>query len=147
MKFLLIPLVVLAGMGLAIQTAANTRLGDGLKSPTTAGVFSFLVGGTVMLVLALFGVLGRAQFSGASSIPWWAWVGGALGAFSVIMSILGLKSGGAGVVIAATVFGQLTMGLVLDHFGWLGVEKSPLNGWRVAGGILLLVGAILIGKK
>lgn len=147
MKFLLIPLVVLAGMGLAIQTAANTRLGDGLKSPTTAGVVSFLVGGTLMLILASLGVLGRAQFSGASSIPWWAWVGGALGAFSVIMSILGLKSGGAGIVVAATVFGQLTMGLVLDHFGWLGVEKSPLNGWRIAGGILLLVGAILIGKK
>ncbi len=147
MKFLLIPLIALAGAGLAIQTAANTRLGDGLKSPTTAGVFSFLVGGLVMLTLAIFGVLGRAQFSGASSIPWWAWVGGALGAFSVIMSILGLKSGGAGVVVAATVFGQLIMGLALDNFGWLGVEKTPINGWRIAGGILLFVGALLIGKK
>lgn len=100
-----------------------------------------------MTVLVLAGVLGCGQLSGAASAPWWAWVGGALGAFSVIMSILGLKSGGAGIVVAATVFGQLTMGLVLDHFDWLGVEKSPLNGWRIAGGILLLVGAILIGKK
>jgi transporter family-2 protein len=38
---------------------------------------------------------------------------------------------------------QLMVALVLDHFGWIGVPENPVSVWRVAGVVLVLVGAYL----
>lgn len=143
MKSLIIALVVLGGVGIPIQVAANNRLRDAALAITLA----FVIGSIGMALLTLSGVMGRGQLSGVTSAPWWAWVGGLLSAFAVIVSILGLPKAGAGAVIAATVFGQLIAAIVIDHFGWIGVERRPINAWRVGGAVLLLIGALVMQKK
>lgn len=40
-----------------------------------------------------------------------------------------------------------TAAMVIDHLGWLGVEKSPINAWKVFGAVLLAAGALLMQKK
>lgn len=92
-------------------------------------------------------MLGRGHLGGVTSAPWWAWVGGLLSAFAVIVSIIGLPKAGAGAIIAATVFGQLTAAIVIDHFGLMGVERHPITVWRVVGVVLLLGGALVMQKK
>jgi transporter family-2 protein len=47
-------------------------------------------------------------------------------------------------VTAATITGQLTMSVVVDQFGWLGVERDPLTLDRVAGLVLLAAGTFLV---
>ena len=42
--------------------------------------------------------------------------------------------------------GQLIMSIVLDHFGALGYPIHPVNGWRLVGVGLLMVGAYLIKR-
>jgi putative inner membrane exporter YdcZ len=59
----------------------------------------------------------------------------------------GFKHGGAGLVTALTVFGQLTMAVLVDHFAWLGAHHTPLNRWRMSGIALLSIGAVLIQRK
>lgn len=147
MKYLIIALIVLGGVGIPIQVAANNRLRDAVQSPALAITLAFLIGSIGIAALALSGVLGRGQFSGVTSAPWWAWVGGLLSAFAVVVSIIGLPKAGAGAVIAATVFGQLAAAVVIDHFGWMGVERRPITVWRVVGVVLLLGGALVIQKK
>ena len=45
---------------------------------------------------------------------------------------------------ALVVAGQMLMSLALDHYGVLGLATRPLEWSRVAGGVLLLVGAWLV---
>lgn len=100
-----------------------------------------------MALLTASGLMGRGRLDALGAAPWWAWAGGLFSVAAVLVSILALKQSGAAPVIAGTVFGQLVAAMVIDHFGWLGVEKSPLNIWKVGGAVLLLGGALLMQRK
>ena len=144
----LIPiLVVLAGVGIPVQVAANNRLRDAVTSPVVAVFVAFAIGTAALALAALPHLLGRARLAHLSDVPWWAWTGGLLSAFAVVTSVAGFEHGGAGMVAAFTVFGQLTTAALLDHFAWLGAHRSPLNGWRLAGIAMLTVGAVLMQRK
>lgn len=144
MKYLILPLIALAGAGIPIQVAANTRLEKAVQSPAMATTIAFLIGAIAIAIVAAIGLLPRGHLLKAQDAPWWAWTGGLFSAFVVIVSIIGLPTAGAGAVIAATVFGQLIFAVVLDHFGWLNVPRIPLNLWRVIGAVLLFAGALLM---
>ena len=106
------------------------------------------MGTVALLLLTICGVLGRGKAAELVHAPWWQVVGGGLlGAFAVVVMLVGIPKVSAGAVIAATVFGQLTAAVVVDHFGWLDVPRVPITGWRVAGAVLLLAGALLMQKK
>lgn len=147
MKYLIIALVVLGGVGIPIQVAANNRLRDAVGSPALAITLAFAVGTLGMAALTVSGVLGRGHLGAVASAPWWAWVGGLLSAFVVVVSTVGLPKAGAGAIIAATIFGQITAAIVIDHFGWMGVERRPITFWRMGAALLMLGGALLMQKK
>ena len=58
-------------------------------------------------------------------IRWIYLTGGVLGAIYVTSIILTVRPLGVGGVVAATIAGQLAVGLVVDHFGWLGADRQP----------------------
>jgi transporter family-2 protein len=51
---------------------------------------------------------------------------------------------GAGGITAATIAGQLSTSLALDHFGAFGLEKSPITVTNAIGVVLLAAGTYLI---
>jgi len=51
---------------------------------------------------------------------------------------------GAGGVAAATITGQLTLSVIIDRLGVLGLDQQPITFSRVAGVALLLAGTLLI---
>ena len=80
-------------------------------------------------------------------MPRWAWLGGLIGASYIIATLeLGPKLGAA-LLLALILAGQMTASLVVDHFGLLGFPHHPVNLPRLAGALLLVVGAILIVKN
>ena len=148
MRYVLIGVLVLAGLGLPAQDALNAQLRSAVKSPLLGAVIQFGVGAVVLGALALLGVLGRGQVAGLVHTPWWVWAGGGLlGAFAVTAALIGIPKVSAGVVIGAQVFGQLLAAVVIDNFGWLGVPRVPLNPWRIAGAVGLFISALLLQKK
>lgn len=147
MKYGLIVLVVLAGAGIPIQVAMNSKLREAVQSPPAAVALAFLIGSLAMAALAASKLMGSAHWDQLGSAPWWAWGGGLFSVAAVIISVVALPQAGAGAVVAGTVFGQLSAAMVLDHFGWLGVDKSPINGWKIGGAILLFAGALLMQRK
>jgi transporter family-2 protein len=44
------------------------------------------------------------------------------------------------------VLGQGAMGLVIDHFGLLGMRTIPLTASRFAGALLLVAGVVLLRR-
>lgn len=147
LKYLLIPLVLLSGVALPLEAAMNAKLKEGLQSPVLSAVIVSLIATSVAALVLLSGVLGRGHLSGASGVPWWAWTGGVLGFFLVIVGLTALPKIGAEVLITVTVLGQVAAALVIDHFGWLDVPKVPINGWRIAGAVLVFVGVLLTTRK
>jgi transporter family-2 protein len=55
------------------------------------------------------------------------------------------KLGGT-LMIALIICGQLLTGLLVDHFGWFGVEVHPINLSRAAGVVLLLLAGFLVSR-
>ena len=148
MTYLILALVVLAGCGQPVQVAANNRLRDAVRSPALSAALSFLVGTLALCLLALFGFPGgRGRIAGAFQAPWWAWVGGLLGAFSVFMAIVAIKRSNEGTIIAFTIVGQLSLSIVIDHFGWLNVPQTRISANRIIGVVFLALGAFLIHRK
>ena len=67
-----------------------------------------------------------------------------LGAAYVFTALVTVSTIGAGGVAAATITGQLTLSVVIDRLGVLGLDQQPITIARVAGVALLLAGTFLI---
>ena len=82
--------------------------------------------------------------SSTFDVSWYYLLGGVLGAAYVFAALSTVGSIGAGGVAAATITGQLTMAVVIDRLGILGLEQTPITAARVVGVGLLLAGTLLI---
>lgn len=87
---------LVAGLGIPIQAAINTRLGAMFGGqPLMAAFVSFTVGALLLFLVSLLFVDWQAVQSGLSDMQisdWWKWLGGALGAFFVFASIFSAKN-------------------------------------------------------
>lgn len=142
---LLCSLVV--GVSMASQAGINAQLRESLHSPVQAAFISFLVG-TLVLGAIAFGQQQPWFRSGAlTHIPWWAWLGGFLGAFNIAVSIFLAPKLGALLLAVSIICGQVTASLVYDHNGWLGYPTINLSPSRVLGALLIVVGVVLVARK
>jgi len=81
-----------------------------------------------------------------ASMPWWAVIGGLVGAVQVYAGLTLVNKVGAGTFMSFTVTSALIMSLVLDHFGWLRLDAHPITPGRALGGLLLVCGVVLVGR-
>jgi bacterial/archaeal transporter family-2 protein len=140
-------LALLCGVLLPMQAGINARLRGGLGHPLLAALVSFLVGSAALALVALAARVPLPLEAKTGRLPWWAWMGGLLGAVYVALIIVLVPRLGAATLIAAVVAGQLASSLLLDHFALVGYAHHPVNVWRVLGAALLLVGVILIQRN
>jgi transporter family-2 protein len=136
-------LTVMAGGLIAMQAPINSMLGRSVGTFAAASL-SFIVG-TIALVLitALVGG-GFGDIGEARHLPWYYLMGGLLGAVYVTTALVAVRELGAGGVTAATISGQLSLSLVIDQLGILGVDKQAITWQRVLGVLLLALGTFLI---
>ncbi len=134
---------VFAGGLIAMQAPINARLG-GAVGGVQAAFLSFVIGGVALgfVVAALGG--GFSGLSETRTVPVVYLLGGLLGAVYVVTALTAVKTLGAGGVTAATIAGQLTLSMIVDQFGWFGVERSPITLARVLGVVVLALGVFLI---
>jgi transporter family-2 protein len=80
-------------------------------------------------------------------MPWWAPLGGLVGAVQVYAGLTLVQKVGAGPFVGFTVTAALITSLVVDHFGLLNMPVHALNIWRIAGAALLVSGIALITRN
>ncbi len=143
-------LAVLLGVGagclVGMQAPINSRLGRTVGTPQAAA-FSFLVGTAVLLLLA--GVLrgGLGSLGQVGKAPWWALVGGLLGAVYVTVALVAVRTLGASGLTAVTITGQLLVSVAIDRFGLLGVARQHVDAPRILGLLMLVAGVVLVVRK
>ncbi len=143
MAFAFLVLAFVAGGGLPVQAGINVRLADWVGGPIRAALISFSVGTVVLFLLALVATRGVVATDRLEQIPWWAWLGGAVGAGYVASTVAAAPRLGALNLFAAVIFGQLVCAVLLDHFGVL-YREHHLNAGRAAGLALLAAGVALV---
>ena len=135
-----------AGFGLTLQVGMNAQLRKVLGSAYSAALISFLVGTVALVALVLATRTAIPSRETLAAVPLWAWFGGLFGAFYVAISTIVAAELGAASLLALALAGQLAMALVVDHFGWLGLPENPVTWVRMAGVVLLCLGAWLITR-
>jgi transporter family-2 protein len=133
-----------AGAMLPIQFGINAQLAAWVGSSVRAALISFVVGALSLFVVALAVARDWPAAERVSGAPWWVWIGGALGAFYVLGSIVAAPRLGAVTLFAMILAGQALASLAVDHFGWVGFEEHPVNALRLAGVALLAAGVALV---
>jgi transporter family-2 protein len=130
-------LVVALAIGgvVAIQGPLNSQLArttGGLPATSIALGVSFA---SLLILTTALGQLGGIPE--ARHAPLHVVIGGGLAGWTVrVLGVTGLS--------AATLAGQFAAALVIDHFGWLGVDRSPITLSKLLGLGLLAAGTYLI---
>jgi len=143
-------LAVLVGVGagclVGMQAPINSRLGKTVGSLQAAS-FSFLVGTAVLLLIAAFVRGGLGSLGQIGRVPWWALVGGLLGAVYVTVALIAVRTLGASGLTAVVITGQLAISVAIDRFGLFGIAKQNIDASRIVGLVLLVVGVVLVVRK
>ena len=140
---LLMPLALGIGIAMTTQTAINSQLKEYLYSPLQAALLSFLMGTIVLAVLVFFQSAHKPSMTTLAQIPWFLWLGGCLGVYAISISIYTAPKLGFLTLSGFMIFGQVISSMLLDHFGLIGTEKTPVNGQRLLGGIVIFMGVLL----
>jgi transporter family-2 protein len=136
-------LTVFAGGLIALQAPINSILGKSVGTFAAASV-SFIVGTIALVLITLLVGGGFGDVGEARHLAWYYLSGGILGAVYVTTALVAVRSLGAGGVVAATIAGQLSLSLVIDQLGVLGVDERAITWERVLGVVLLAAGTLLI---
>ena len=139
-------LTVFAGGLIAMQAPINSMLGKSVGTFAAASV-SFVVGTIALVLITVLVGGGFGDVGEARHLAWYSLLGGVLGAVYVTTALVAVRSLGAGGVTAATIAGQLTLSLVIDQLGILGVDKQAITWERVLGVVLLALGTLLIVRE
>jgi transporter family-2 protein len=137
-----IPFLLLTGSLLAVQAAANVQLSSAMASPFGASTLQLGIGAVLLLALtALAGSLGALGLLREAE-PWQL-LGGLGSALYITAGILLFPRLGALVAVGLFIGGQMLASLLLDGFGWLGVEQDPLDATALLGALAVGAGVWL----
>ena len=141
---LFVILALAAGACLPTQAGINTQLNQWARSPVLTATISFAVGTFSLAVYALVSRIPIPTISDITTHPVWIWTGGLFGAFFVAVCVVLAPRLGAATMVALIVTGQMTVGVLLDHFGLIGYATHQLTLWRMVGVAMMIGGVILV---
>lgn len=143
---LLMIMTIATGAVLPLQAGINARLGKVSGGAVVAAFISFLVGTVLLGSYILFSKKQGIQWNSLQSAPFWLFAGGIIGAFYVSISTYIIPLLGTALTFSLIIAGQLVAAMIIDHFGWLGMEIKPVSIGKIVGVILLMAGVVLIRK-
>ncbi len=147
MKIVILFLVgTAAGALITLQSVFNAGLGK-----RTGNLGSILLITIVSIIFVSVLILLFPKTASLRVLPgpgeWYLYLGGLLGLGILAAPIFLVPQIGATTTLTALVVGQLLLALFIDHFGLFGTPKIEINLARLAGIILLIIGAYLIARK
>jgi len=135
-----------AGGLVAMQAPINSGLGKTIGSLPAAS-FSFAIGLVALVGITFASGEGFGRLGDVGGLSWYYLIGGLLGAVYVTTVLISVRTLGAGGVTAATIAGQLTLSVVLDQLGVLGLAQREITPARLVGVALLAAGVVLVVRN
>ncbi len=141
--FFIVLIGLIGGAAVGLQSplagAISQRLGG------TAGSFFVHLSGTIFSAALL--LLRRGEnLRDWRTLPWYLFTVGLFGLVLYQTIAVTLPRLGSMTMITLIIIGQLLVGMLIDHFGWLGVAVHPISLSRVLGVLVLMLGGYLIAR-
>jgi len=133
-----LPVAVVVGALLPVQFALNSALTTFTRSPAATAAVSYGVGLLALTLGLTVFHRGRVPLGRLAGAPGWSFLGGVVGSAYVIGSVVLTRLLGAGLAVSLVIAAQVVAGLALDHFGWFGTVRRPMNKARTLALLLLL---------
>jgi transporter family-2 protein len=139
----LLGLALVAGAGMAVQSAANGRLAQATGQPFVASFLNSALGLAVLLVVAVV-TLATSEVGSLPASPA-LYAGGLLGAFVVVVSLTAVSTLGVLRLGLATVAGQTAGALVIDLIA--PAPGEAVTAGTVIGVVLTLAAVVVSGRR
>jgi transporter family-2 protein len=140
-------LIVAGGIMQSCGAPMNAQLYKSLSNPWLSSLVSFALIAALFVCLSAMFPRPLPTLEGIREMPWWAPLGGIIGAVQVYAGLTLVSRVGAGPFTALTVTAALITSLVIDHFGLLRMEVHHCGLSRVIGAALLIAGVALVSKN
>jgi bacterial/archaeal transporter family-2 protein len=101
-------------------------------------------GAVISAILILFGI--GADFKNIRELPLPYFIAGGFGVILYLSFAYTLPRVGVVTTTVLLLLAQMIIGLVLDHYGWMGVAQHPVSFSRILGIGVILVGAFLASR-
>ena len=141
------PFIVVGGMLQAFGAPMNGQLFASLGNKWLATAISFVI--VTFFFVAMFLIFPHPlpTQEAIAKMPWWAPIGGLVGAVQVYAGLTLVQRVGAGPFMGLTVSAALIASLIIDQFGFFNMHVHPVNLARAAGAGLMIGGIILITRN
>ncbi len=131
---------VFAGILVAAMIFFNGTL-TGYFGNSTTLVIIHTIG---LITISLFLILKREKILINKKIPFYLFLGGAIGVILVSFNNICFMNIGVSLTIALGLFGQTVMSLIIDSFGLLGLKKHKFDVKKLIGLSLIFIGTIIM---
>ena len=138
---LVMVIALAAGLAAGFQAPLSSMISQRLG--TIESVFIVHVGGAIAAFIPLL-VKGGGSLGAWRSVPWYALSAGFLGLILIGAINYSIPRLGVAGTITLAVTAQLILGVVLDHFGLLGLPVRPMDLPRLIGLVTLFLGIWLV---
>jgi bacterial/archaeal transporter family-2 protein len=133
---------VMGGVAIGVQSPLASMISQRLG--VLESVFIVHLGGALVALVPL--LIFGSKFNQWRSLPWYTLVAGAFGLVVIFAMSYMIPRVGVAPALIILLAGQLLMGSVMDHFGWLGAVQRPIELSRVLGLSVVLAGVWLTVK-
>ncbi len=145
-QLILMLVAIAAGAVLLLQAGMNTKMGYTLGNPMWASFISFVIGAVGVFAYMLATKVPMTLIANARAAPAYLWNAGFLGVFYVSSVILLVPRLGVALTFGLVIAGQMTVSILFDQFGILGLPVRKVSPLRLVGALLLIGGVVLIRK-
>lgn len=143
-KLLALPYLVaaLSGIAMAVQGTLNSSLSQ--KTSLLSATLLIHIIGTVVALIVVLAWKVPILHQNRNIIPWYLYLGGILSVFIVGLVAVSIPKVGVCNATTAIIIGQVSMAVLIDHFGWFGMSRLHWNPWQLVGIGLFAAGAKLL---
>lgn len=136
-------LPLIAGLLNSTQSGTNGALNRAIEALAVVAMIGLaLAFATVAGIGLVLGKVALPDAEKAATAPWWAWVGGALGAAVIIAQPIAASRLGAATFMGILVTASVCASLALDHFGLVGFREHAASWGRIGGVALMILGVV-----
>lgn len=139
--FFVVAIGLLGGVAAALQGPLSGIIGK--DTSLLGSIFIIHLGGLLGAGLLML-VPGAGGLTGWRNVPWYALCGGLLGIVLIGALSFCVPRLGAAATFSLIIAAQLTVGVLLDHFGVLVEAARSADASRAIGVVVLFLGAWLV---
>lgn len=131
---------LVGGMAVGIQAPLSSMISQRLG--VMESIFIIHLGGAIAVLIPLL-IYGGGKLGSWRQVPWYALCAGVFGLVVIFSMSYMIPRIGVATALIILLAGQLLIGTVLDHFGFLGAAVRPLDFTRIFGLTIVLLGVWL----